>query len=165
MFSIKCLICIFMVFSCSFSSYANTDDKESLCGDDEYVRFSCQLENKKIVSLCSKKSDHPVNSQNINDIGLVYRYGSESNVELSYPSRVAHSDFGYDSVKKEATKDENKLHNTEVSFSLGKYKYVIGHTETINAIVWLSVDKNENEIFYSECNDNLTYSNVDIFQD
>ncbi len=164
MFSIKKLSYFLIFFYWSFNSYANINDNNNLCGADEYVRFSCQLDNKKVVSLCSKKNDHPVNGQKINNIGLMYRYGTKSHIELSYPSGVSHSKFGYDTVKKEATQDENRFHNTEIYFSLGEYKYVVGHTEIINSVNWLAVDKNDNEIFYSQCNDSSTYTNVDIFQ-
>ncbi len=165
MFSIRAIVCLVMLIFTSFLVYAQRNEKTSLCGTDEYVRFSCQLENKKIVSLCSKKNENKVNEKNINSIGLVYRYGTESNIELNYPNDANSSDFGYESIRQEATEDENKYYSTRVYFSLGKYKYIVGNSEIFDAISWLAVDKNEDQIFYSQCNDNLTYANVDIFQE
>ncbi|MFB9134113.1 hypothetical protein ACFSJQ_06740 [Vibrio olivae] len=164
MFSIKNLFLFSMAYFFAFSTYSEEGDKKNLCSVDEYVQFSCQLDNKKIVSLCSKNNEKKVSEKNINSIGLVYRYGTESNIELNYPNDANHSNFGYKSIRQEATEDENKYYSTRVHFSLGNYKYIVGNSEVFDAKSWLAVDKNGNEIFYSQCNDNLTYSNVDIFQ-
>jgi hypothetical protein len=54
--------------------------KSILCNETEKIVFSCRLENKKAVSLCS--------SQNLSkNMGyVIYRYGSSiRNIELSYP--------------------------------------------------------------------------------
>ena len=42
-----------------------------------------------------KKNENKVNEKNIKSIGLVYRYGTESNIELNYPNDANSSDFGY----------------------------------------------------------------------
>ncbi len=62
------------------NSKAINRTKSILCNASEKIVFSCRLENKKAVSLCS--------SLNLsNNVGyMVYRYGSSiRNIELSYP--------------------------------------------------------------------------------
>ncbi|BBP01668.1 M15 family metallopeptidase [Sulfuriferula nivalis] len=73
---------IFSLFITFLSNSAFSDDAiematSNLCTTDEQILFSCQLWNKKIVSICASKKDQ------LNPFAE-YRYGSLKKTELIY---------------------------------------------------------------------------------
>jgi hypothetical protein len=105
---------IFLTIGITHVAQAST-----LCRADEVVVFSCQFkENKKFVSVCT--------SRNISDkTGFMqYRYGTEKNVELSYPDNKLNSQskFGYDSYARP------DLSTFILGFDNSNYRYEISET-------------------------------------
>jgi len=54
--------------------------ESTLCASDENIIFSCELKNKKIVSVCSSNSHKQGH--------MDYRFGKKSKVELSYSANT-----------------------------------------------------------------------------
>ncbi|MFL9963504.1 hypothetical protein PQR02_21015 [Paraburkholderia sediminicola] len=112
--SMRKIAVIFLTVGITPVAHAST-----LCHADEVAVFSCQLkENKKFVSVCT--------SRNISDkTGFMqYRYGTEKNVELSYPDDKldSQSKFGYDSY------DRPDLSTFILGFDNSNYRYEISET-------------------------------------
>jgi hypothetical protein len=112
--------------------------ESTLCASDENIIFSCELKNKKIVSVCSSsspKQDH-----------IDYRFGKKSKVELSYsantqlPTQKFHrGEIVY------ANNSEDVLW-----FKKGNYRYTV--YSPIRGDPGLSVALNGDVITRLECN-------------
>jgi len=89
---------------------------ESLCTDQEQAVFSCSVaKSSKVVSLCTSKQLSKEKGS------LAYRFGSPGKVELEYPASPTNSlqQFRY------AHYSRFQADRTEVTFSIGKFRYTV----------------------------------------
>jgi len=114
---IKVLLWVnFLIVFQSQSSWASGPEIQSLCNTQETNLFGCTIENsKKIISLCSSKISNDKNGY------VRYRFGRPDKVELEFPkeTRNTRHEFKY------AHYSRYQVDRTEISFSVGKYKYVL----------------------------------------
>ncbi|KDM90357.1 hypothetical protein [Photobacterium galatheae] len=101
-------------------------DNTSLCDDTEMAEFSCQLTNKKYVSLCESPEIKM----------LQYKYGTSGKVELVYPNQY------------EAPIKWQPFESTIVSFERGQYKYRI---DSQHKGYVLFVTKGNKTIYSKQC--------------
>lgn len=107
-----------------------------LCDRSMEETFSCVLDNKKIVSLCSSESK------------MLYRYGDIGNVELQYPSKDGQK-LGWRLIQ------GNNLIQ-KVFFNLSSYNYSL--TRTIEIIDFLSAEISETYNLSVEHDGNTIFS-------
>jgi hypothetical protein len=126
-----------------FSAYeiTNAQDqppqgKETLCGEDEDIYFSCHLENRKIISVCAKGNF---------DLGrgyVKYKYGGKNNAFVLPRGDVSpEGNFAITDVS------EGSIRGLHLKFITGSYTYVVSS-------VWpgeIYVVRDGQVIFYQEC--------------
>jgi len=94
----------------------------SLCSTQEAIYFSCTLENKKIVSLCGKEEGH----------NLKYRYGTQSLIELSYPSEQPKKGHAFYRINASGGSVQMDI----IKFKIGAYTYNIYDSFFDGLAVW-----------------------------
>ena len=87
----------------------------SLCTSSEQVSFSCELENTKVISLCTSSEFSEAKGY------LQYRYGRQDHVELQHPR----SKSGTRTRFELETHRPYGIEYESVNFSIGKFSYSV----------------------------------------
>ncbi|MBX8574467.1 hypothetical protein [Pseudomonas cichorii] len=122
--------------SCQVMAYAS---EISFCTEDEDVYFNCSLSGGKIVSVCASGNTEP-------SAGYVqYRYGTPSNIEMSYPEKEIPPRGRLFFVNA----SEGSVNKDIIKFKNGSYTYIVAQS-TVSS---LSVLKNDKVVLRKACNE------------
>ncbi|MCV4342948.1 hypothetical protein [Pseudomonas capsici] len=111
----------------------------TLCASHEDVYFSCPLPGDKVVSVCASGNTEP-------SAGYVqYRYGTPSNIEMSYPEKEIPPKGHLFLVNA----SEGSVNKDIIKFKNGSYTYIIAQS-TVSS---LSVLRNEKVVLRKSCSE------------
>ncbi|WP_176057968.1 hypothetical protein [Paraburkholderia sp. BCC1876] len=113
-----------------------SQDEQTLCSEDEYVYFSCPLENQKTVSVCAKDNTTP------NRGYVQYRYGNKGDAFAFPPENVPPA-----RTVKITDVSEGSIRGLHLKFSKEPYTYVVSSVSPGD----IYVSKNGKIIFDKKC--------------
>ncbi|MBX8606406.1 hypothetical protein K5D65_04335 [Pseudomonas cichorii] len=127
-----------MILISSSQAYGDEVDV-TLCASHEDVYFSCPLPGDKIVSVCASSNTEP-------STGYVqYRYGTPSNIEMSYPEKEVPPKGHLFLV----SASEGSINKDIIKFKNGSYTYIVAQS-TVSS---LSVLRNDKVVLRKSCNE------------
>ncbi|MFM0646576.1 hypothetical protein PQR14_19800 [Paraburkholderia bryophila] len=118
-----------------------SQDEQTLCSEDEYVYFSCPLENQKTVSVCAKDNTTP------NRGYVQYRYGNKGDAFAFPPENVPPA-----RTVKITDVSEGSIRGLHLKFSKEPYTYVVSSVSPGD----IYVSKNGKIIFDKKCRPQAT---------
>lgn len=143
---------IFFLILYSLPVFAYAD--QSLCLSQEYIYFSCQIKNNKILSICGAK-----NTGSSTD-SVFYRFGSKKNTEFSYPTNNNQNNLlTYNHYNRYQT-DYFRVNFLNNGFSYEVFRdYIDENTPKITAGVTV-IDKNQKS-YISNCS-SISHDNIHL---
>jgi len=111
---------VLYLFFCFNSLIAFSQFSNELCLKNEKVVFAFQLKNKKWVSVCKE----------INESYIVYRFGTKTKIELTYPSvldTTSWQKFSFNGYNRGGGKQNAAMYWGYLSFTNNNVNYEIYH--------------------------------------